>query len=200
MPQELIDLIFQFLTVREVSGIMHVAREFRAAGIDTINEVLRRNGVRLTAPVGSLQEARRALTRPLGLRLTDLYATLTSLELYLRGEEWNLSGGELSRFHPSSTRSGFSYAAGYLPLTLAYDHPARATTHFSAVTPDQITNARGEKFNLGEYLTYWEKGRWHNDRVMVDVLDLLEAIRALIAWLRPHRRLFLTLRDGTQFG
>ena len=197
LPNELISYIFRFLTPQEATQIMSVCKKFNWAGQFKLNTLLRRYNI---PDVASLAEARRALTRPLSMRLMDLYGVLSDLENFFAGEEWNISPHGRQRLTGSPWSGTATYRTNYLPLTIAHDSPARANTHFTTITPDGIVNIRGERFDLGHYLGYRSSGKNIEYSEAVDALELLKAVRDLIDWLRSQRTRFLTLPDGTKLG
>lgn len=200
LPTELITYIFRFVSPQEATQIMHLCKSFNYAGRIRLQELLRpylTNADRIF----SLADARRALTRPLARRITDLYCILSDLEAFFRDEYWNISPIGKSRLSGSPQPSQATYQTDYMPLTIAHDSPARRYLHFTTMTPDLILNVRGERFNLGHYLTYRDShGQAITRTEVVNALELLTAIRALIDWLRSQRGRFLTLPDGTALG
>lgn len=195
LPQELVNYIFSFLTVREATQIMHLCRQFHYAGLDQLRTRLAPY-VTNSGQIQSLSQARQVLARPLAMRLNDLYSVLSDLENYLRGEEWNMSpqGQAAIREHPSGRPT---YTTGYLPSTLpnASNWPG---THFTTMERALVRNIKGESFDLGYNLQYTESNPYRRLRkytVDVDVLEFLAAIRQLIEWLRAQRHRFHALLD-----
>ncbi|HVW51826.1 MAG TPA: F-box-like domain-containing protein [Trinickia sp.] len=195
LPQELVNYIFSFLTVREATQIMRVCTQFHYAGRDQLQRRLAPY-VTNSGQIQSLSQARQVLARPLAMRLNDLYAILSDLENYLRGEEWNMSPQGLAAIR-EHYGEGPTYTTGYLPSTLpnASNWPG---THFTTVQRALIHNIQGESFDLGYNLQYTESTpyrRLQKYTVDVDVLEFLRAIRHLIQWLRAQRHRFHALLD-----
>lgn len=194
--KELVDLIFRFLTVQEATQIMHLSKKFRWAGGNYLERLMRNNGF---AHIRSLSAARRTLTRPLGERLIDLYCVVSDIENFFRGEEWNISPVGNARLQVCPATGRALYDTEYLPLTVAHDSPMRARTHFTTMTPDLVLNVRGQSFNLGDYLRWRDaSGQVINRSEVVDALELLQAVRELIDYIRTIKPQFLTLPDGTR--
>ncbi|MBU6487819.1 MAG: F-box protein [Burkholderiales bacterium] len=195
LPQELVNYIFSFLTVREATQIMTVCRQYHYAGIDQLQRRLAPY-VTNTGQIQSLSQARQVLARPLALRLNDLYGILSDLENYLRGEEWNMSPQGLAaiREHYGARPT---YTTGYLPSTLP-DVANWPGTHFTTTQRALVHNIQGESFDLGYNLQYNDSTpyrRLQRYTVEVDVLEFLSAIRHLIEWLRAQRHRFHALLD-----
>lgn len=175
---------------------MHLCKKFRYAGGNYLERLMRNNGF---DNIRSLSVARRTLTRPLGERLFDLYCVVSDLENFLKGEEWNISpvGNGRLQVCPASGRA--MYATEYLPITIPHDSPMRMRTHFTTMTPDLVLNVRDQSFNLGAYLRWRSaSGQLIQRSEVVDALELLQAIRALIEYIRTIRPQFLILPDGTR--